>query len=695
MNVLNDQIFAEEWINRAEWIIARLNTEGRIDFINEFGQRFYGAGLTSLRGEPFVSTLVLESDPSIAKLTRLLETIFQGRTPGGRLTLNAHDQNRNRIRIHWHFSFHSPLPEKVAGIVAIGMPAPILSHSDEGDKAAPVITDNAFEAFQTRTGRLQPESPSLAEPAFQMKPKNYQFVFEKAPILNSIIGFDGRILHVNDTASEVLGFDKDALCGKTVFDLTSPEIHAEISGRLQKMMNFSLLSEKDLASSGPEPNFIIKLRTRAGEERTLLFFHQREMIKNRQGRKIGYYSAGMDITELNAAMESLRINEAMYRYFFYKSPTHNWMRRFDGTTLAVNDSGAAIFGAKKEDLIGKNYLDLVAPEERKMRARRLRGVEKICLKSPEKLVVKISETETVTTLKTPSGPRSYVIPDSALVIHENKRPVGFTIAAVDVTDLEAARKELQRHRERLEELVRERTEALKAAQAELVHKEQLAALGQLTATVGHELRNPLGTISSSLYIIDRHTRDRFPEVHSALDRARRNIRRCNEIIEELLNYARELKFSPEVTAIDSWLISFLDQYPVPEGILLERRLASGAIVRLDREPFRRCLNSLMANAVQAVENNEPEKRVWLQTQRLEDHVAICLGDNGAGIAPEILPHIFEPLFSTRGFGVGLGLPIAKKMALLHGGDIQIESEPEKGTIVTVVIPLYRGNEEPH
>ena len=225
------------------------------------------------------------------------------------------------------------------------------------------------------------------------------------------------------------------------------------------------------------------------------------------------------------------------------------------------------------------------------------------------------------------------------------------------------------------------------AESELLKQEKLSVLGQLTATVAHELRNPLSAIRNSLYAIQDLTADAKLPLERPMQRIHRNIKRCDAIIDDLLAYARARE--PELTpvALDDWLAEVLDEQTVPAGVTLERRLgAPGAQVALDSDRFRRVVNNLVENAVQAIaETRDRPMRIAVATASM-DALEIAIEDSGPGIPPDILPRIFEPLFSTKSFGTGLGLPTVKQIVEQHGGTIAVASTVGAGTTVRIRLP---------
>lgn len=248
-----------------------------------------------------------------------------------------------------------------------------------------------------------------------------------------------------------------------------------------------------------------------------------------------------------------------------------------------------------------------------------------------------------------------------------------------------------RHNELLATARTEKAEAEAAralAEAELLRKTHLSALGQLTATVAHELRNPLGVISTTVPLLREMTADKGMEVDRPMSRIERSITRCDDLVSGLLDYSRAGQVSRRPTPFDQWLGEVLDEQMLADGITLERKLqAPDAVVDLDPDRFRRVIINLVDNAAQALTPlPEPDRKITIST-RAAGQLIIVISDTGPGIAEEVLARVFEPFFSTKSFGTGLGLPTVKQIVEQHGGTIVIDSEVSRGTTVHIAMPL--------
>ena len=384
----------------------------------------------------------------------------------------------------------------------------------------------------------------------------------------------------------------------------------------------------------------------------------------------------MDITDRVQAVKSLRESEEKYRLLFgLESDAIFLIKKDTGDILEVNDAAVQLYGYSREELIGMNVEtlcdDLSGEELRAFWA---------SLEIGKSAVLEV-------TVRAKDGK---LYPNDVNIGRFAFHDAEFYLAmARDVSERKAAEAELERYRNRLEELVTERTRQLEQAQSELVQKERMAVLGQLTATVSHELRNPLGTVKNAIYLLSRiDPADTGREqMEKALGLADRNVRRCDGIINELLDYSRQQDLSPVATDISALVAEVLDEQNIPDRIKLTRNLKKGFIAPCDPERLRRAIINVLTNSIQALEEKSGRKGLLkVQVRQQKERSEIAVSDNGPGIDEAIREKIFEPMFSTKNFGVGLGMPIVKNIMEEHGGDIEIESTPGQGTTVTLWLP---------
>ncbi|MGN8114787.1 ATP-binding protein [Labrys sp. 22185] len=230
-------------------------------------------------------------------------------------------------------------------------------------------------------------------------------------------------------------------------------------------------------------------------------------------------------------------------------------------------------------------------------------------------------------------------------------------------------------------------ERLHKAQQELASNERLAAIGQMTATVSHELRNPLGTLVTSADVLRRSLRDAGEPVMGELQRLQRNAWRCVRIIEDLLDFSRKRPLVLAPVAIDAWVRQQASEQDAGTRALITLRLEADCAVPADAERLRQAFSNVLVNAVQACEGRaQDEGAITISTRREGERMVLAIADKGSGMSAEVAARIFEPLFSTKAFGVGLGMPLVKRILEQHGGEVRVESEAGEGTLISLALP---------
>jgi signal transduction histidine kinase len=229
-----------------------------------------------------------------------------------------------------------------------------------------------------------------------------------------------------------------------------------------------------------------------------------------------------------------------------------------------------------------------------------------------------------------------------------------------------------------------------ALQDALLARERLSAMGSVTAKVARDLRDPLSTIKNSLFLARGDNAGQNPPGVRALDRIERSADRCNRIISDLLEYSHSLPLRRRRHEIDDWLREMAEGIAGEMPVRLKLDLGAPSCVEIDPARLRRALGNVLDNAVQALAETGDRARpprIMLRTRLKGGKVEIDIADNGPGIAPETLARAFEPLFSTRRFGTGLGLATTRQVVEQHGGTIELASRVGKGTRARIYLPL--------
>ena len=262
--------------------------------------------------------------------------------------------------------------------------------------------------------------------------------------------------------------------------------------------------------------------------------------------------------------------------------------------------------------------------------------------------------------------------------------------------------QVQDSRNVLEERVAERTrelqealEGLRQAQDELVRRERLAILGQLAGGVGHELRNPLGVMTNALYYLGVVLEDAPANVQEYLEILRTQIGLSEKIVTDLLDFARVKPPQREHIVLADLVAQQLERVNVPPGIRVQRELPTDLPpISADCVQIGQVVLNLITNAVQAMAGSQPSDVIagtLLLRGRVVDqhHVELEVRDTGPGILPEHLDKIFEPLFTTKARGIGLGLAVSRALVRANGGELTVSSRPGEGASFLMVMPTPR------
>ncbi len=264
----------------------------------------------------------------------------------------------------------------------------------------------------------------------------------------------------------------------------------------------------------------------------------------------------------------------------------------------------------------------------------------------------------------------------------------------------------------LEQRVEERTHALREAQAQLIQTEKLASLGKLSASIAHEINNPLSGILTYAKLISRKLRTGPPDaegVQAALQQlalVERETQRCCSIVRNLLDFARQREPSlraVDVGAVVAEALSLLENRLAIQNVTVAKEFGPAPTVRADFGQLRQAFVNILMNACEAMPAGGALRVVTREVSlpasgkggplsgtgkagppnRL---VEVVISDTGQGIPPEHLSKIFDPFFTTKEKGTGLGLSVVYGIVEKHGGKITVDSQVGQGTTVSVCFP---------
>lgn len=284
---------------------------------------------------------------------------------------------------------------------------------------------------------------------------------------------------------------------------------------------------------------------------------------------------------------------------------------------------------------------------------------------------------------------------------------------VEIFERSRAEAEVRALNEGLELKVGEKTRQLLDAQEELLRKEKLAILGQLSGCVGHELRNPLGVMSNAVYFLKNVIRDDNRIVGEYLDIIKQEIDNSRRIISDLLDFSRTKTPRAEKIHLRELIRRSLSRCAIAENVRMQIDIPESLPhIGVDLLQMGQVFQNLISNGVQSM----PEggsirisgRRVQGSPQEIpgsgfdvqgldkgsnstfagsDAYIEISVADNGVGISPENMGRLFQPLFTTKARGIGLGLTVCKNLTEANGGKIMVESEAGKGTTFTILLPV--------
>lgn len=394
-----------------------------------------------------------------------------------------------------------------------------------------------------------------------------------------------------------------------------------------------------------------------------LFFQRTWIIyRDIQNDKLALKSLSDELLFLNRHLERLvaerskevAVSERKYRRIFEVSRDMILVAGKDGIIRELNPEGYKMLGLKNADnLTGKRFQDFFSDEKDWMRIEN-KLEEKGFVSSIEIELKRIDGTR-MESLVSGSYDRSW--PGQEEAIH-------FLVKDI---------------------------EQRKMMEKQMAQADKLASIGQLSAGIAHEINNPLGVILGYSQLLLRNEiteTDRYNDLKTI----EKHVKNCKSIVEDLLNFARSSKPEIKTTRINEAaedVLNFVLHHSKLDGIDIIRNYDEGVPpMLLDEKKIKQVLINLLMNAGHAI-GKKGSMSLSTEYIRQDNKVAIKVADTGYGIEKKNLPRIFDPFFTTKptGEGTGLGLSVSYGIVKSHGGEVLVESEPGKGTLFTVLLPV--------
>jgi PAS domain S-box-containing protein len=260
-----------------------------------------------------------------------------------------------------------------------------------------------------------------------------------------------------------------------------------------------------------------------------------------------------------------------------------------------------------------------------------------------------------------------------------------------IRQLNVATDQIREYAGELEFKVEQRTKALEEAQSKLVKTERLAAIGEVAAMVGHDLRNPLTGIAGAVYYLKTKSKSRINAKEKEMfELIEKDIEYSDKIITDLLDYSREIHLELRETALNDILEEALASVKVPTSIKVVNKIGERVKITADVKKIQRVFINMIRNSIDAMPNGGT---LTINSTTDNQNWTVCFIDTGIGLQKEVLSKLWTPFFTTKAKGMGLGLPICKRIVEAHKGAIFVESIFGTGTKFSITIPTKLESEK--
>ncbi|MFA5825945.1 MAG: PAS domain S-box protein [Gallionellaceae bacterium] len=489
--------------------------------------------------------------------------------------------------------------------------------------------------------------------------------FRYAAIGMALVGLDGRWLKANHALCQIVGYTEPELLEKTFQDITHPD---------------DLQSDLDLVEqllAGKIDHYQMEKRYFHKDGHVVWVRLSVSLILDAYGNPIHFVSQIEDITKDKQLKEGLRASEQKFMQFFMGVPVALGVVNNEGIITHFNHRFTQVFGYTTDDVPTiQDWWQRAYPDE----SYRQRVMESwgVAAAKAAKAGTDIELAGYTVTCKSGAERLTEI---GGFIFGDN-----LLATFVDVTERKQAEEKIRQLNEELDAKVKERTQQLLQAQDELIRKEKLALLGQVAGSVGHELRNPLGVMNNAVYFLQTVLADADESTKEYLNIIKDEIAVSERIVSDLLDSVRIKPPQPEIVGVQALLEQTLHKCSVPPSVAVKLDIpATLSPLRVDALQIHQVLRNLISNGVEAM----PEGGT-LEIRAVEDMpsktITVSIRDNGSGMTPEQLGHLFQPLFTTKARGIGLGLVVIKNLTQANGGTVAVQSDVGKGTVFTVTLP---------
>ena len=515
-------------------------------------------------------------------------------------------------------------------------------------------------AFQDISERMQTEE------ALRINQEMFSLFMRYSPIhvyIKDVTPTESRVLQASDNYQEMIGIDGREMIGKTMEELFPVEFAAKMTAD-----DWAVVTNGKVLKLDEDFN---------GRYYTTVKF---PIVQGDKTLLAGYT---IDITERRQAEEKTQKIARHYQALIEKAPDGIVLLNEQGNFKFVSPSAKIMFGFSVSEEMTGNPVQYTHPDDLPLVLSELGRL----LEDPSYVpTLQYRFSDKNGNWKWVESTFSNLLADPSVE--------SIVINFRDITERKQAENEIRQLNAELEQRVEDRTRELSAAQEKLVRHEKLVVLGQMSSSVGHELRNPLSVINSAIYYLKMIQPNAAEDVKEYLGIIDQEVRTAEKIITDLLDFSRTKSVDREAVSVSELIRRTLERFPVPESVAVTIEVPPDLPqVFVDVHHMTQVLGNLTVNACQAMTSSNESTlivgQLSLYSTVQNDMINITVKDNGAGISAENMNKIFEPLFTTKTKGIGLGLAVSQKLVAANEGRIEVESEAGKGTSFHVYLPIYQ------
>ncbi len=496
-----------------------------------------------------------------------------------------------------------------------------------------------------------------AEQLLREAEQRYHALFNQAPIGVLLVNPDnGAFVEFNDFSHNQLGYTREEFEKLTLSDIERAGVESEVKLQLSMLLKEGggEFEAEYCAKSGDIKNVIVIVKVIKLAGKTFL------------------HCVFYDISEIRTVQKSLMESEMQYRQLVELAQEGVWVLNTDLVTTFVNPRMAQMLGYNQSEMLGKTLFAFLD--------QKIVHLAKDFLGKYTHGVDGNFEYEFIRK----DGTRIYATIAASQIADDNGEYSGTLALVADITIRKVMENKLEEYSKNLENIVEQKTNQLKEAQIQLVKSERLAAIGELAGMVGHDLRNPLTGIKNAAYYLQKKEMCQALRSKEMLDIIDKCVNHSNKIINDLLEYSREMNLDKESNSLGELFSNAFSMVKVPDSIKIRSVYDSEYILNADSEKIQRVFINLIKNSIDAM----PEGgEISISSKLTNDFLELSFSDNGIGIPDDVLPKLFTPLFTTKAQGMGFGLAICKRIVDAHGGKITVETGKRKGTTFKITLPI--------